>query len=244
MVIKLRIKIQNELELSKKELTQKDIEIETLQIKLDDKNNIVKQEKEGLLKQIQELHIKTDIEKNALNSRLKDQTQKIEELSKELNQIKTQTKYSSNNEFSLESILENPQKSNGNHQKEIEEKEKEIQSLNQEKKYYEKQIKELKEKIAQSSNSAYEQLKAENEYLTKNNELLNNQIKALKEQQEKDELYYKLEIKNASDEAVNAKCLLATISYEKDNEILKWKKYVKKFESKLQQIGITINRKK
>ena len=156
--------------------------------------------------------LKTDIEKNALNSRLKDQTQKIEELSKELNQIKTQTNYSSNNEFSLESILENPQKSNGNHQKEIEEKEKEIQSLNQEKKYYEKQIKELKEKIAQSSNSAYEQLKAENEYLTKNNELLNNQIKALKEQQEKDELYYKLEIKNASDEAVNAKCLLATIS--------------------------------
>ena len=78
-------------------------------------------------------------------------------------QIKTQTNYSSNNEFSLESILENPQKSNGNHQKEIEEKEKEILSLNQEKKYYEKQIKELKEKIAQSSNSAYEQLKAENQ---------------------------------------------------------------------------------
>ena len=31
---------------------------------------------------------------------------------------------------------------------------------------------------------------------------------------------------------------------QKDNEILKWKKYVKKFECKLQQIGITINRKK
>ena len=99
------LKIQNELELAKKELSQKDIEIETLEIKLDDKNNIVKQEKEGLLKQIQELHIKADIERNALNSRLKDQTQKIEELSKELNQIKSQTNYSSNNEFSLESIL-------------------------------------------------------------------------------------------------------------------------------------------
>lgn len=235
------IEVEKNYEITKKENVSQCLKIEELQATILDKTENFANEKNGIQKQLQDLSAKCEIEKKILNSRIKDLSTKNEELQKEIKTLKNGG--AGNDEFSLENILDGKKPtSNIANQKEIEEKDKQIQSLLQEKKYYERTIKEIKDKISLSSNA--EQLKAENEYLNKNNEILNNQIKTLKEEKAKDELYYQTEIKNASDEAVNAKCQLAVITYEKDNEILKWKKYVKKFEMKLQQIGITISRKK
>lgn len=235
------IQTEKNYEITKKENVNQSLKIEELQSTINEITENFTNEKNGFQKQFQDINAKCEIEKKILNSRIKDLSIKNEELQKEIKGLKNGN--INNDEFSLENILDGKKTNlNNTNQKEIEEKDKQIQSLLQEKKYYEKTIKEIKDKISLSSNA--EQLKAENEYLNKNNEILNNQIKSLKEEKEKDELYYQKEIKNASDEAVNAKCQLAVMTYEKDNEILKWKKYVKKFEMKLQQIGITISRKK
>ena len=93
----------------------------------------------------------------------------------------------------------------------------------------------IKEKI-----NEMQRYKAENEFLSNNITSLNKQIEAIKLQREKDKVFYMNEVKVANDEAVNAKCELAAITYEKDNEILKLKKYVKRFQEKLTKLGFQI----
>ena len=82
--------------------------------------------------------------------------------------------------------------------------------------------------------------KAEHEFLSNNITSLKKQIETIKSQREKDKVFYMNEVKVANDEAVNAKCELAAITYEKDNEILKLKKYVKRFQEKLTKLGFQI----
>ena len=42
----------------------------------------------------------------------------------------------------------------------------------------------------------------------------------------------------------NTKCQLAMLSYEKENEIIKCRRYIKKLQTKLQSMGIIFKPKK
>ena len=108
-----------------------------------------------------------------------------------------------------------------------------------------KKIDELNKKIIKSERKINEvrRLEAEKEFLTNNCQTLSKQLENIKSLREKDKKYFLNEIKNITDEAMKAKNILANVEFEKDNEILKWKKYVKKFQDKLSKMGIHIIKK-
>jgi peptidoglycan hydrolase CwlO-like protein len=178
---------------------------------------------------------------------LKEQNNIIEELTQKLNIIKTQTDYSSNNnEIVLGNLLNDSAISYTNYIKPtyielenmLEDKEQLLKKKLQQEKNYEKTINELKNQIDKYSN--YESLKTEVSCLHKNNEMLNKQIDMYKEKINDNEKMYNDEIKIVNDEFIKTKCMLASITYEKDTEILKLKKHIKKFQEKLFELGFAI----
>lgn len=213
-------------------LSQKYIQMVT------DTKNKYENEKNIIERKTKEIQMKYDVETKRLNDKIKDLTLKNEEMVKELN-----TKNLENNVLrrqsrlglSLGSLLQEGDEipNNTNLQNNVlEEKIKLIDELN------------TKLKNLKNENNEMQRFKAEHEFLNKNIESLNKQIENLKSQREKDKQFYSNEVKIANDEAVSAKCELAAITYEKDNEILKWKKYVKKFQEKLTQLGFQVMTKR
>ena len=196
-------------------------------------------------KQVHEAQVKFDIEKNALNSRLKESAHKLEEITNELNTLK-QSQYMStnNNGFNLEDVLEGTNEKE-ELQKQIEEKDNQIFQMKQEQKYYEKTINELKATIAKNKtdSSEKEALLAENKCLNGNLEAIKKQIEALKAQKEKDENSFKEEIKIQMDAAASAKCQLGMVSFEKEQESIKLRRYIKKLQAKLVTFGVVFGKK-
>ena len=142
-----------------------------------------------------------------------------------------QSQYMSNNNgFNLEDVLEDPDEL----QKQIDEKDKKIFQMKQEQKYYEKTINELKNTIAKNKSDTNEKeaLQAENKCLSANIEAVKKQLDAIKAQKDKDEKEFKEEIKSQMDSAASAKCQLGMISFEKEQEIIKYKRYIKKLQAK------------
>ena len=184
-----------------------------------DTKNKYENDKSILERKVKELQMKNDIEKKTLDDKVKELTSKIEEMTNELNTknkenstLRRQSKLG----LSLGTLLQD-----GNDQNEIDE-------LNS-------TITKLKGEI-----NEMQRYKAEHEFLSNNIASLNKQIETIKSQREKDKVFYMNEVKVANDEAVSAKCELAAITYEKDNEILKLKKYVKRFQEKLTKLGFQI----
>ena len=170
-------------------------------------------------KNLKELQMKNDIEKKTLDDKVKELTIKIEEMTNELNtknKENTTLRRQSKLGLSLGTLLQD-----GNDQNEIDD-------LNNTTTKLKGEINEI------------QRYKAEHEFLSNNITSLKKQIEAIKSQREKDKVFYMNEVKIANDEAVNAKCELAAITYEKDNEILKLKKYVKRFQEKLTKLGFQI----
>ena len=184
-----------------------------------DTKNKYENEKSILERKVKELQMKNDIEKKTLDDKVKELTIKIEEMTNELNtknKENTTLRRQSKLGLSLGTLLQD-----GNDQNEIDD-------LNNTTTKLKGEINEM------------QRYKAENEFLSNNIISLNKQIEAIKSQREKDKVFYMNEVKVANDEAVNAKCELAAITYEKDNEILKLKKYVKRFQEKLTKLGFQI----
>ena len=184
-----------------------------------DTKNKYENEKSILERKVKELQMKNDIEKKTLDDKVKELTIKIEEMTNELNtknKENTTLRRQSKLGLSLGTLLQD-----GNDQNEIDD-------LNNTTTKLKGEINEM------------QRYKAENEFLSNNITSLNKQIEAIKSQREKDKVFYMNEVKVANDEAVNAKCELAAITYEKDNEILKLKKYVKRFQEKLTKLGFQI----
>ena len=184
-----------------------------------DTKNKYENEKSILERKVKELQMKNDIEKKTLDDKVKELTIKIEEMTNELNtknKENTTLRRQSKLGLSLGTLLQD-----GNDQNEIDD-------LNNTTTKLKGEINEM------------QRYKAENEFLSNNITSLNKQIEAIKSQREKDKVFYMNEVKIANDEAVNAKCELAAITYEKDNEILKLKKYVKRFQEKLTKLGFQI----
>ena len=184
-----------------------------------DTKNKYENEKSILERKVKELQMKNDIEKKTLDDKVKELTIKIEEMTNELNtknKENTTLRRQSKLGLSLGTLLQD-----GNDQNEIDD-------LNNTTTKLKGEINEM------------QRYKAENEFLSNNIKSLNKQIETIKSQREKDKVFYMNEVKVANDEAVNAKCELAAITYEKDNEILKLKKYVKRFQEKLTKLGFQI----
>ena len=184
-----------------------------------DTKNKYENDKSILERKMKELQMKNDIEKKTLDDKVKELTSKIEEMTNELNtknKENTTLRRQSKLGLSLGTLLQD-----GNDQNEIDE-------LNS-------TITKLKGEI-----NEMQRYKAEHEFLSNNIASLNKQIETIKSQREKDKVFYMNEVKVANDEAVSAKCELAAITYEKDNEILKLKKYVKRFQEKLTKLGFQI----
>ena len=184
-----------------------------------DTKNKYENEKSILERKVKELQMKNDIEKKTLDDKVKELTIKIEEMTNELNtknKENTTLRRQSKLGLSLGTLLQD-----GNDQNEIDD-------LNNTTSKLKGEINEM------------QRYKAENEFLSNNIKSLKKQIETIKSQREKDKVFYMNEVKVANDEAVNAKCELAAITYEKDNEILKLKKYVKRFQEKLTKLGFQI----
>ena len=204
-----------------------------------------KKEKENLKiineKTIHEMQVKFDMEKNAMTIRMKELNHKLEDANKEINSLKQAQYMSTNNGFNLEDVLEggNDKEKIDDLQKQIDEKEKIIFQMKQEQKYYEKTINELKSALAAEK----EKFAAENKCLNGNIDAMKKQLDAFKAQREKAENEFKEEIKSQMDAAAAAKCQLGMISFEKEQEILKCKRYIKKLQAKLVSFGVVFGKK-
>ena len=204
-----------------------------------------KKEKENLKiineKTIHEMQVKFEMEKNAMTIRMKELNHKLEDANKEINSLKQAQYMSTNNGFNLEDVLEggNDKEKIDDLQKQIDEKEKIIFQMKQEQKYYEKTINELKSALAAEK----EKFAAENKCLNGNIDAMKKQLDAFKAQREKAENEFKEEIKSQMDAAAAAKCQLGMISFEKEQEILKCKRYIKKLQAKLVSLGVVFGKK-
>ena len=76
--------------------------------------------------------------------------------------------------------------------------------------------------------------KAEGKFLTEKIEILKKEMAKMKDLFEKDIKYLKEELKTNETMTINAKISLATLAFEKDCEILKYKNYAKKLKMRLQ----------
>ena len=187
------------------------------------------------------MQVKFDMEKNAMTIRMKELNHKLEDANKEINSLKQAQYMSTNNGFNLEDVLEggNDKEKIDDLQKQIDEKEKIIFQMKQEQKYYEKTINELKSALAAEK----EKFAAENKCLNGNIDAMKKQLDAFKAQREKAENEFKEEIKSQMDAAAAAKCQLGMISFEKEQEILKCKRYIKKLQAKLVSLGVVFGKK-
>lgn len=81
---------------------------------------------------------------------------------------------------------------------------------------------------------------AEVKYLNDKIRIMEKEQEKLKELRDKDINYYKKEVMYAEDMAVKAKVELASLAYEKDTDILKYKNMAKKYATKLKAIKINL----
>ena len=246
---------QNEINKISESLTKAEKTNDALKREIEKKEKMLAEQKEEAIsfkkenenlkiineKTIHEMQVKFDMEKNAMTIRMKELNHKLEDANKEINSLKQAQYMSTNNGFNLEDVLEggNDKEKIDDLQKQIDEKEKIIFQMKQEQKYYEKTINELKSALA----AAKQKFAAENKCLNGNIDAMKKQLDAFKAQREKAENEFKEEIKSQMDAAAAAKCQLGMISFEKEQEILKCKRYIKKLQAKLVSLGVVFGKK-
>ena len=246
---------QNEINKISESLTKAEKTNDALKREIEKKEKMLAEQKEEAIsfkkvnenlkiineKTIHEMQVKFDMEKNAMTIRMKELNHKLEDANKEINSLKQAQYMSTNNGFNLEDVLEggNDKEKIDDLQKQIDEKEKIIFQMKQEQKYYEKTINELKSALAAEK----EKFAAENKCLNGNIDAMKKQLDAFKAQREKAENEFKEEIKSQMDAAAAAKCQLGMISFEKEQEILKCKRYIKKLQAKLVSLGVVFGKK-
>ena len=246
---------QNEINKISESLTKAEKTNDALKREIEKKEKMLTEQKEEAIsfkkvnenlkiineKTIHEMQVKFDMEKNAMTIRMKELNHKLEDANKEINSLKQAQYMSTNNGFNLEDVLEggNDKEKIDDLQKQIDEKEKIIFQMKQEQKYYEKTINELKSALAAEK----EKFAAENKCLNGNIDAMKKQLDAFKAQREKAENEFKEEIKSQMDAAAAAKCQLGMISFEKEQEILKCKRYIKKLQAKLVSFGVVFGKK-
>ena len=246
---------QNEINKISESLTKAEKTNDALKREIEKKEKMLTEQKEEAIsfkkvnenlkiineKTIHEMQVKFDMEKNAMTIRMKELNHKLEDANKEINSLKQAQYMSTNNGFNLEDVLEggNDKEKIDDLQKQIDEKEKIIFQMKQEQKYYEKTINELKSALAAEK----EKFAAENKCLNGNIDAMKKQLDAFKAQREKAENEFKEEIKSQMDAAAAAKCQLGMISFEKEQEILKCKRYIKKLQAKLVSLGVVFGKK-
>ena len=246
---------QNEINKISESLTKAEKTNDALKREIEKKEKMLTEQKEEAIsfkkvnenlkiineKTIHEMQVKFDMEKNAMTIRMKELNHKLEDANKEINSLKQAQYMSTNNGFNLEDVLEggNDKEKIDDLQKQIDEKEKIIFQMKQEQKYYEKTINELKSALAAEK----EKFAAENKCLNGNIDAMKKQLDAFKAQREKAENEFKEEIKSQMDAAAAAKCQLGMISFEKEQEILKCKRCIKKLQAKLVSLGVVFGKK-
>ena len=175
-----------------------------------------------------EIIVKSEVEKKTYINKITNLTEKSEEMRNIVKELQNKLNKKSS-EISLEKILEEDSKKEMSNDLIL--KQKKIDDLNQKIRNFQKEINEVR------------RLEAEKEFLVNNCKTLSKQLEKIKNQREKDKIYFQNELKNANEEAGKVKCLLANVEFNKDNEILKWKKYVKKIQDKLNKMGIQVIKK-
>ena len=101
----------------------------------------------------------------------------------------------------------------------------------------EKENNELKIKIENNEINNKNELQAQIEYLKGIIEGYKKNIDSLKEQKNKEKIYYEEQIEKLNMEIGNIKCQIAASEYESDRKIINYKNYVKKLQKKLEALG-------
>ena len=194
---------------------------------------------------------------NSLENQLNQKEEKIANLEIELNSLKRKVKKNEEleNEISHLTILSNTQNENFNKQKE----------------FYEKQINELQKKalninadllsqkrrtsaiksdsslnpkqmaIFAELDGSLKKINAENKYLKEQIEIIKDELEKNKISRENDVKFYKEELLNTEKAAIDAKFGLATLAFDKDCEIVKYRNLCKKYKVKLASINSLYN---
>ena len=202
----------------KSKLTQKNMEIENLNSKCKEfKDNLDQDEKDR-----DDLMERFKKQKENYENQIKDVTKKLDVTLRELNDLRMA---SGKEEISVDQMMEDPKQKLAdeieNKNKEIEDLKKNVDNLNKDKSELDAQIKFMKSSI----------------------ETLNKNIADLKAQKGKAGQDFSKEMENLQIQLGNYKCQLAMKEYDTDKEIIKYKTYIKKLQSKLEAMGFRFRRK-
>ena len=129
-------------------------------------------------------------------------------------------------------------RSNTGLQDQLDEANNNIEKLKEEIKYYERQINELTNKAKKST-----ELEAKNQYLNETVETLKKNIEEINNAKKRAEDDFHSQIEGLEIELAKKKTELATITYDNDKTMVKYKNYVKKLEGKLIGLGFKFKNK-
>lgn len=202
----------------KSKLNQKNMEIENLISKCNEfKENLDQDEKDR-----DEFLQKYDTLKENSETQIKELSKKLEITLKELNE---QRVASGKEEINVDQMMNDPKQKLAD---EIENKDKNIEELK-------KNIENLKKDKTEAE--------AQNKFLQSSIDTLNKNINLLKEQKSKAGEDFDKEMEKLQIQIGDYKCQLAMKEYETDQEIIKYKAYVKKLQAKLEKMGFKFRRK-
>ena len=211
----------------KTKLDKKNNEIENLIAKCKEfKENLDQYETEKDNKEKQFQH-----EKEVLQTEVDDKSKKLEVALRELNEIRAKE---GKGEANLDQMAEDP-------------KQKLYDEIKDLKKKLEDNTKEntnLKNKIANFEIDKNNEIEATTGYLNGTIEGYKKSIENMKQQKIKMTDDFKKEIETLEIQIGNLKCEIATNQYESDRKIVNYKKYVKKLQTKLEDLGFKFKDKK
>ena len=185
-------------------------------------------------KELEDKEKRDEKEKNSYVKKIKDLTDKLKANEDEIADLKK--KAESNNTCTLGDMLDDDP--NTGLQDQLDEANNTIEKLKEEIKYYERQITDLTNRAKKST-----EFEAKNIYLNETVETLKKNIEEINNAKKRAEDDFHSQIDSLEIELAKKKTELATIIYDNDKTMVKYKNYVKKLEGKLIGLGFKFKNK-
>ena len=211
-----------------KQINEKDSKFNEIKIKLEERDNQLKKVIEDKDKKINELTKKYEKENNNYVKKIRDLNTQLKSAMTELNELKNK-----NNGTTLDEMLGDSSEQDVDQNS--------IEKLKEEIKYYEQQIEELKKDKIKAKRA--DELEAKNNFLNNTIEIMKKNIEELKTQKRKVEDDLKAEIIKVQNNLGQIKLELATSVYEKDMQLIRYRRYTDKLKDKLISLGYKFKEK-